>query len=44
MARLELIRTFLAFVCHANFTPFQMDVKSVFLNDFIMEEMYFKQP
>jgi len=34
----------LAFVCHANFTPFQMDVKSIFLNGFIMEEVYVEQP
>jgi hypothetical protein len=30
VARLYSIRMFLAFVCHANFTPFQMDVKSAF--------------
>jgi hypothetical protein len=34
----------LAFACHANFTLFQMDVKSIFLNGFIMEEVYVEQP
>jgi len=44
VARVESIRMFLAFVCHTKFTPFQMDVKSAFLNGFIMEEVYVKQP
>jgi hypothetical protein len=35
---------FLAYVCQANFIFFHMDVKSVFLNDFIMEEVYVEQP
>jgi hypothetical protein len=30
VARLYSIRMLLAFVCHVNFTPFQMDVKSAF--------------
>ena len=42
--RLESIRMLLALTCHANFTLFQMDVKSKFLNGFIMEEVYVKQP
>ena len=44
MVRLDTIRMLLAFACHANFTPFQMDVKNVFLNGFIMEDIYFEQP
>ena len=44
MAILKSIRMLLAFACHTNFTPFQMDVKSAFLNGFIMEEVYVKQP
>ena len=34
----------LAFVCFKNFKLFQMDVKSAFLNGFINEEVYVKQP
>ena len=34
----------LAFACHKDFILFQMDVKSVFLNGYIMEEVYVKQP
>lgn len=41
---LESIRKFLAYACHANFTLFQMDVKSSFLNGFIMKEVYVEQP
>jgi len=44
VARLESIRMLLAFACHVNFKPFQMDIKSAFLNGFIMEEVYVKQP
>ena len=35
---------FLAFACHKDFILFQMDVKSAFLNGYIMEEVYVKQP
>ena len=35
VARLEAIRTLLAFANHHNFKLFQMDVKSAFLNGFI---------
>ena len=38
VVRLESIRMLLAFACHKDFILFQMDVKSVFLNDYIMEE------
>ena len=44
VARLEAIRMLIAFSCHKNFKPFQMDVKSAFLNGFISEEVYVKQP
>ena len=42
VARLESIRMLLAFVCHKDFILFQMDVKNVFLNGYIMEEVYVK--
>lgn len=35
---------FLAFACHKKFKLFQMDIKSAFLNGFIEEEIYVKQP
>ena len=44
VARLESIRMLLAFACHKDFILFQMDVKSTLLNDYIMEEVYVKQP
>ena len=44
VARIEAIRLLLAFACHMNFKLFQMDVKSAFLNGFIQEEVYVKQP
>ena len=44
VARIEAIRLLLAFACHMNFKLFQMDVKSVFLNGFIQEEVYVEQP
>ena len=44
VARLEAIRMLLAFACHKNFILYQMDVKSVFLNGFINEEVYVEQP
>ncbi|KAH9801414.1 hypothetical protein KPL71_001018 [Citrus sinensis] len=44
VARLESIRMLLAFACHKDFILFQMDVKSAFLNGYIIEEVYVKQP
>ncbi|KAH9672026.1 protein ALUMINUM SENSITIVE 3 [Citrus sinensis] len=43
-ARLESIRMLLAYACHKDFILYQMDVKSAFLNGYIMEEVYVKQP
>jgi len=37
VARLEAVRLLLAYACVCDFNPFQMDMKSVFLNDFIDE-------
>ncbi|KAH9705964.1 hypothetical protein KPL70_012065 [Citrus sinensis] len=44
VARLESIRMLLAYACHKDFILYQMDVKSAFLNGYIMEEVYVKQP
>ena len=44
VAHLEAIRIFLAFAASKGFKVFQMDVKSNFLNGFIEEEVYVKQP
>ena len=44
VARLEAIRILLAFAASKGFKLFQMDVKSAFLNGFIEEEVYVKQP
>ena len=44
VARLKVIRIFLAYVAHANFKVYQMDVKSVFLNGELEEEVYVQQP
>ncbi|GKA00248.1 retrovirus-related pol polyprotein from transposon TNT 1-94 [Tanacetum coccineum] len=41
---LEAIRIFLAFVTYTNFSVYQMDVKSAFLNGKLKEEVYIKQP
>ena len=40
--RFESIKILLAFTCHKDFILYQMDVKSVFLNGYIMEEVYVK--
>ena len=44
VARLEAIRILLAFAVLQSVKLFQMDVKSVFLNNFIKEEVYVEQP
>ena len=42
IVRLEAIRILLAFACYINFKLYQIDVKSVFLNGTIKEEVYVK--
>ncbi|GKG03882.1 retrovirus-related pol polyprotein from transposon TNT 1-94, partial [Tanacetum coccineum] len=44
VARLEGVRMFVAYVIHKNFTIFQMDVKTAFLNGLLKEEVYVIQP
>nr|GFA92700.1 retrovirus-related Pol polyprotein from transposon TNT 1-94 [Tanacetum cinerariifolium] len=44
VARIEAIRLFLAYVAHKDFTVFQMDVKTAFLNGILKEEVYVGQP
>jgi hypothetical protein len=44
VARLEAIRILLAFSVAKGFKLYQMDVKSAFLNGFLEEEVYVKQP
>nr|GEV55272.1 hypothetical protein [Tanacetum cinerariifolium] len=44
IARIEAIRLFLAYVAHKDFTVFQMDVKTAFLNGILKEEVYVAQP
>ncbi|GJT68516.1 retrovirus-related pol polyprotein from transposon TNT 1-94 [Tanacetum coccineum] len=44
VARMEAIKIFLAFATYMNFKVYQMDVKSVFLNGKLKEEVYVKQP
>nr|GEY82409.1 retrovirus-related Pol polyprotein from transposon TNT 1-94 [Tanacetum cinerariifolium] len=44
VARIEAIRLFLAYATHKDFTVFQMDVKTAFLNGILMEEVYVGQP
>nr|GEW14949.1 retrovirus-related Pol polyprotein from transposon TNT 1-94 [Tanacetum cinerariifolium] len=43
VAKLESIRILLAYACALDFKLFQMDVKSTFLNGFIIEEVYVAQ-
>nr|GEX63646.1 hypothetical protein [Tanacetum cinerariifolium] len=44
VARIEAIRLFLAYAAHKDFTVYQMDVKTTFLNGILKEEMYVGQP
>nr|KYP34010.1 Retrovirus-related Pol polyprotein from transposon TNT 1-94 [Cajanus cajan] len=44
VARIEAIRLLLAYSSIKNFKLYQMDVKSVFLNGLIQEEVYVEQP
>jgi hypothetical protein len=44
IARLESIHILLAYATHHGFKLYQIDVKSVFLNDPIKEEVYVEQP
>nr|GEX55710.1 copia protein [Tanacetum cinerariifolium] len=44
VARIEVIRLFLAYAAHKDFAVFQMDVKTTFLNGIIKEEVYVSQP
>ena len=44
VARIEAIRIFLAYAAHKNFTVYQLDVKTAFLNGILDEEVYVTQP
>nr|GEW07491.1 hypothetical protein [Tanacetum cinerariifolium] len=44
VARIKPIRLFLAYAAHKDFTVFQMDVKTTFLNEILKEEVYVGQP
>nr|GEY00389.1 retrovirus-related Pol polyprotein from transposon TNT 1-94 [Tanacetum cinerariifolium] len=44
VGRLEAIWIFLAFAAHKNMVVYQMDVKTVFLNGNLREEVYVSQP
>nr|GFA73562.1 retrovirus-related Pol polyprotein from transposon TNT 1-94 [Tanacetum cinerariifolium] len=43
-SRLEAIRIFLAYAVHKNMVVYQMDVKTVFFNGNLREEVYVSQP
>ncbi|GKC17440.1 retrovirus-related pol polyprotein from transposon TNT 1-94, partial [Tanacetum coccineum] len=44
VARLEAIRIFDAYAAHKNFSIYQMDVKTAFLNGPLKEEVFIRQP
>nr|GEV95144.1 hypothetical protein [Tanacetum cinerariifolium] len=44
VARIKAIRLFLAYAAHKDFTVFQMDVKTAFLNGILKENVYVGQP
>jgi hypothetical protein len=41
---LEAIRMFISYAFHKQFKSYRMDVKSTFLNGYLTEEVYMKQP
>ncbi|XP_075499187.1 uncharacterized protein LOC142537565 [Primulina tabacum] len=43
-ARIESVRLLLAVACYMKIKPFQMDVKSTFLNGILSEEVYVRHP
>lgn len=43
VTRMEAIRLLIAFAAHMEFTLYQMDVKSAFLNGYLKEEVYVHQ-
>nr|GEU69424.1 retrovirus-related Pol polyprotein from transposon TNT 1-94 [Tanacetum cinerariifolium] len=44
VARIVAVRLFLAYASHKDFTVFQKDVKTAFLNGILKEEVYVGQP
>ncbi|GKD86546.1 retrovirus-related pol polyprotein from transposon TNT 1-94 [Tanacetum coccineum] len=44
IARLEAVQMFMAYAAHKNFTIFQMDVKTAFLNGRLIEEVFVSHP
>nr|GFB15849.1 Gag-Pol polyprotein [Tanacetum cinerariifolium] len=44
VARMEVVRLFIAYVAHKSFTIYQMDVKTTFLYGPLKEEVYVNQP
>nr|GFB66700.1 retrovirus-related Pol polyprotein from transposon TNT 1-94 [Tanacetum cinerariifolium] len=44
VARIKAIRLFLAYAAHKDFTVYQLDVKTAFLNGILKEEVYVSQP
>nr|GEU49349.1 hypothetical protein [Tanacetum cinerariifolium] len=44
VAQIKAIHLFLAYTTHKDFTVFQMDVKTVFLNEILKEKVYVGQP
>ncbi|GJV30573.1 retrovirus-related pol polyprotein from transposon TNT 1-94 [Tanacetum coccineum] len=44
VARLEVVKIFVAYAAHKNFPIYQMDVKTAFLNGPLKEEIFVRQP